>query len=58
MKNKFARIHCLDRVAATVTKQMCHIFNLKRQEITNLKRKVSNAEIMEKWNIYESRYIV
>lgn len=46
MKNKFAGINCLDRVAAAVTKQMRHIFNLKKQEMTNLKRKVSSAEII------------
>jgi hypothetical protein len=48
MKSKFAGIHCLDGVAAAITKQMLHDFNLKRQEMTNLKRKVSCAEIMEK----------
>jgi hypothetical protein len=48
MKSKFAGIHCLDGVAAAITKQMLHDFNLKRQEMTNLKRKVSYAEIMEK----------
>jgi hypothetical protein len=53
MKNKFAGIHCMNRVAAAVTKQMRHIFNFKRQEMTNLKRKVSFAEIIENWTIYE-----
>jgi hypothetical protein len=47
----------MDRVAATVTKQMRHIFNFKRQEMTNLKRKVSFAEIIENWTIYELRYM-
>jgi hypothetical protein len=47
MKSKFAGIHCLDGVAAAITKQMLHDFNLKRQEMTNLKRKVSSAEIVK-----------
>jgi hypothetical protein len=52
MKSELAGIHRLDGVAATIAKHMCHVFNLKRQEMTNLKRKVSYAEIIEKWIIY------
>jgi hypothetical protein len=48
MKNKLAGIHCINGIAAAITKQVLHVFNLKRQEMTNLKRKVSCAEIMEK----------
>lgn len=48
MKNKLAWIHCINGIAAAITKQMVHDFNLKKQEMTNLKRKVSCAEIMKK----------
>ena len=48
MKNKLAGIHCSNGIAAAITKQILHDFNLKKQEMTNLKRKVSCAEIMEK----------
>ena len=48
MKNKLAWIHCINGIAAAITKQILHDFNLKKQEMTNLKRKVSCAEIMEK----------
>jgi len=36
MKNKLAGIHCSNCIAATITKQMLHEFNLKKQEMTNL----------------------
>ena len=49
MKSKLARIHCLDRVAAAITEQVLHDFNLKKQETTNLKREVSNAKMLRKW---------
>ncbi|UCC57617.1 MAG: hypothetical protein JSW14_04345 [Candidatus Bathyarchaeum sp.] len=48
MKNKFAWINCSNCIAATITKQMLHDFNLKKQEMTNLKRKVSCAEMLGK----------
>ena len=48
MKSKFARIHCINGIAAAITKHVLHVFNLKRQEMTNLKRKVSCPAIMEK----------
>jgi len=48
MKNKLAWIHCINGIAAAITKQILHDFNLKKQEMTNLKRKVSCAEIMKK----------
>jgi len=48
MKNKLAWIHCINGIAAAITKQISHVFNLKRQEMTNLKRKVSCAKMMEK----------
>ena len=48
MKEKLAGIYRLNGVAATITKQMLHDFNLKKQEITNLKRKVSYAEMLVK----------
>jgi hypothetical protein len=48
MKNELAWIHCINGIAAAITKQILHDFNLKKQEMTNLKRKVSCTEIMEK----------
>ena len=48
MKSKLAWIHCLNGIAAAITKQMLHDFNLKKQEMTNLKRKVSCAEMLGK----------
>jgi hypothetical protein len=48
MKNKFAWIHCSNCIAAAITKQMLHDFNLKKQEMTNLKRKVSYATMLGK----------
>lgn len=59
MKSELARIHCINGVAAAITKQMLHDFNLKKQDTTNLKRKVSCAKISEKldylrtWIYYE-----
>jgi hypothetical protein len=58
MKSELAGVHCLDGVPATIAKHLCHVFNLKRQEMTNLKRKVSYAEIMEKWIIYGLGYMM
>lgn len=58
MKNKFAGIHCINGIAAAITKQVLHDFNLKKQEMTNLKREVSCAEIMENWIIYEYGHIM
>jgi hypothetical protein len=48
MKNKFARIHGSNCIAAAITEQMLHDFNLKKQEMTNLKRKVSYAKMLKK----------
>jgi len=48
MKNELAWIHCINGIAAAITKQILHDFNLKKQEMTNLKRKVSCTEIMKK----------
>jgi hypothetical protein len=48
MKNKFARIHGSNCIAAAITEQMLHDFNLKKQEMTNLKKKVSYAKMLEK----------
>jgi hypothetical protein len=47
MKNKFAWIHRINCVPAAITEQMLHDFNLKKQEMTNLKRKVSYAKMLE-----------
>jgi hypothetical protein len=58
MKNKLAGIHCSNGIAAAITKQILHDFNFKKQEMTNLKRKVPCAEIMEKWIIYEYGYMI
>lgn len=41
MKNKFTWVYCTNRVAATITEQIFHDFNLEKLEMTNLKRKVS-----------------
>jgi len=41
MKNKLAGIHYNNRVPATITEHVLHDFNLKRQEMKQLKRKVS-----------------
>jgi len=48
MKNKLAGIRGFNFIAATITKQMLHDFNLKKQETTNLKRKVSCAKMLVK----------
>jgi hypothetical protein len=48
MKSELARIHCLNRVAAAITEQVLHDFNLKKQDTTNLKREVSGAKMLEK----------
>ena len=48
MKNKLAWIYCLNGIAAAITKQVLHDFNLKKQEMTNLKRKVSFTKMLGK----------
>ncbi len=48
MKNKFAGIHGFDCIAAAITEQMLHDLNLKRQEITYIKREVSCAKMLRK----------
>ena len=48
MKNKFAGIYGFNCIAATITKQMLHDFNLTKQEMTYLKREVSCAEMLGK----------
>ncbi len=48
MKSKLAWIHCFNGIAVTITEQMLNDFNLKKQEMTNLKRKVSCAEMLGK----------
>ena len=48
MKNKFAWIDGFNCIAATITKQMLHDFNLTKQEMTYLKREVSCAEMLGK----------
>lgn len=58
MKNKFAWIHCLNRVAAAITKEIHHDFNLTKQETTQLKREVSWMKWWENGCISEFRYIV
>jgi hypothetical protein len=57
MKSELARIHCLNRVAAAITEQVLHDFNLKKQDTTNLKREVSGAKMLENWSIYKIGYI-
>jgi len=49
MKNKFAWIYSFNCITTTITKQMLHDFNLKKQEITHLKRKVSCVKMLGKW---------
>ncbi len=48
MKNEFAWIYSFDCIAAAITKQMLHDFNLTKQEMTHLKREVSCAEMLGK----------
>ena len=48
MKNKFALIDGFNCITTTITKQMLHDFNLTKQEMTYLKRKVSCAEMLGK----------
>ena len=48
MENKFAWMHSLNRVSAAITEQICHDFNLMKQETTHLKREVSSARMLEK----------
>jgi len=43
MKNEFAGVYGFNCIAATITKQMLHDFNLTKQEMTYLKREVSCA---------------
>jgi len=48
MKNKFAWIYGFDCIAAAIAKQVLHDFNLKRQEMTWIKREVSYVEMLGK----------
>lgn len=48
MKDELAGIYGFNRIAATITKQMIHDFNLTNQEMTKLKRKVSCAKMLGK----------
>ena len=48
MKDELAWIYGLNRIAATITKQTIHDFNLTNQETTKLKRKVSCAKMLGK----------
>ena len=52
MKNKFTWIHCNDSISTTITEQMLHDFNLKRQETTHLKRKASYTKMLRKSNYF------
>jgi hypothetical protein len=56
MKNKFAWIYYSNCVAAAITEKMFHDFNLKKQEMTNLKREVSYAKMLEKSMYSRIRY--
>ena len=57
MKNKLARIHGFNFVAAAITKQMHHDFNLTNQDMPQLKREVSCAEMLRKLKYLQIRYI-
>jgi len=48
MKNEFAWIDGFNCIAAAITKQMLHDFNLTKQEMTYLKREVSCAKMLGK----------
>jgi len=48
MKNEFAWIYGFDCIAAAITEQLLHDFNLKRQEMTYVKREVSCAKMLVK----------
>jgi len=48
MKNKFAGIYGFDCIAAAITEQLLHDVNLKRQEMTYVKREVSCAKMLRK----------
>jgi hypothetical protein len=48
MKNKFAWVYGFDCIAAAITEQVLHDLNLKRQEMTYVKREVSYAKMLRK----------
>ncbi len=48
MKDELAWIYDLNRIPATITKQMIHDFNLTNQEMSTLKSKVSCAKMLGK----------
>ena len=48
MKNKLAWVYNLNGVPATIAEHVVHDFNLKRQEMPKLKRKVSWAKMLRK----------
>ena len=63
MKNEFAWIYSFDCIAAAITEQVLHDFNLTKQEMTYLKREVSCAEMLGKlmylriWIYYDVRSV-
>ena len=57
MKNKLAWVYDLNGVPATIAEHVVHDFNLKRQEMPKLKRKVSCAKMLGKLSIYGYGYI-
>jgi hypothetical protein len=48
MIDEFAWVYCLNRITATITKQMTHDFDLKKIKMTKLKSKVSCAKMLRK----------
>jgi len=48
MKNKFAWVYGFNGIAAAITKQVLHDFNLTNQETSHLKREVSCTEMLGK----------
>jgi len=63
MKNEVAWIDSFDCIAAAITEQVLHDFNLTKQEMTHLKREVSCAEMLGKlmylriWIYYDARSV-
>lgn len=58
MKSKLAWIHCLNGIAAAITKQMLHDFNLKKQEMTNLKKESFLRRNVRKTDVFANTDIL
>jgi len=52
MKHKLTRINCFYFIAATITKQMIHDFNLKSKDIRSIKKQSFAAPSIRKTGLY------